>query len=167
MPDSARSRDVAALDDLDGEATPSDFSHERAGVAAVTPQVTDRRPLLEEAVDQLDAASAVLDAGFMDHEVNDEAECIYGNMALAPLDSLRAVPTSRPPFSVVLAVWLSMIAAVGSGARPSRTLPSAASTWCIRSKPPRTDHVRNAEYTVCQGGNSEGRKRQALPVRMT
>ena len=52
-----------------------------------------------------------------------EAERVYQNMALLALDLLaRIVPVpvdAGPPFSALLTLWLSMIAAVGLASRPA------------------------------------------------
>jgi hypothetical protein len=52
-------------------------------------------------------------------DAEQEAGDIDREMALAALDLLGRVVTARSPFSVVLTLWVSMIAIVGLGSRPS------------------------------------------------
>jgi hypothetical protein len=59
----------------------------------------------------------------MDHGVHDQAEGIDQKMALLSLDLLACVEAMGigpgPPFSALLTLWLSMIAAVGLASRPA------------------------------------------------
>ena len=71
-------------------------------------------------------AVAILDIGGMHHGAQQQAERIYENVALLALDLLSRIVTMRidahPPFSALLTLWLSMIAAVGLASRSSRSL---------------------------------------------
>jgi len=68
---------------------------------------------------------AVLDVGGMDNHIQEEAERIDENVPLATLDLLACVIARRierrPPFCAPLALWASMIAAVGLASCPSRS----------------------------------------------
>ena len=68
---------------------------------------------------------AVLNIGGMDDDVQQEAERVDQDMALAPSDLLARIKPLRvkrgAPFCAALALWLSMIAAVGLASRPSRS----------------------------------------------
>jgi hypothetical protein len=68
---------------------------------------------------QIPGAVGVLDIGGMDKDTEQEAGGIDPDMALAALDLLGSVVAARPPFSVVLTLWVSMMAAVGLASRPS------------------------------------------------
>ena len=69
---------------------------------------------------------AVLDIGRVNGSAQQQTECIYENVALLALDLLARVITrwidAGPPFSALLTLWLSMIAAVGLASRSSRSL---------------------------------------------
>ena len=58
-----------------------------------------------------------------DHR-EDQAQCVYDHMTLAAEDLLARIVAAKSPFSVVLTLWLSIIAALGVGFLPAlrRTL---------------------------------------------
>jgi hypothetical protein len=64
-------------------------------------------------------------------------------VALAPVDLLASIVTARPPASVVLTLWLSMIAAEGLASRPTRSRSAITSAWFIRSKRPSSRQAAN------------------------
>ncbi len=64
-------------------------------------------------------AVGVLDIGGVDDDAEQEAGGIDPDMALAALDLLGGIVAAWPPFSVVLTLWVSMMAAVGLASRPS------------------------------------------------
>jgi hypothetical protein len=64
-------------------------------------------------------------------------------VALAPFDLLARIVTRGPPASVVLTLWLSMIAAEGLASRPIRSRSAITSAWFIRSKRPSSRHMAN------------------------
>jgi len=68
---------------------------------------------------QLARAVGVLDVGGVDEDAEQEAGSVDGDVALAPVDLLGRVEAANAPFSVVLTLWVSMMAALGVGARPS------------------------------------------------
>ena len=57
----------------------------------------------------------------MDDDAEQQARGVDRDVALAALDLLARVVAARPPFSVVLTLWVSMIAALGLGSRPLRS----------------------------------------------
>ena len=58
------------------------------------------------------------------------------DMPFAAFDLLAAVKAAKPPFSAVLTDWLSMMAALGVGARPA-AWPTCSRKWVlIRSHRP-------------------------------
>ena len=69
---------------------------------------------------------AILDVCAMHRGAQQQAKRIYENVALLALDLFSRIVTmrinARPPFSALLTLWLSMIAAVGLASRSSRSL---------------------------------------------
>ena len=110
---------------------------------------------------------AVLDTGSVDDDRQKQAKGVNYYMALAPTNLLAGIIAARPPFSVVLTDWLSIIAALGVGSRPSdsRTLGRKLS-W-MRSQVPSIRHCLKYQETVPHGGKSWGIMRQAQPLRRT
>lgn len=115
-----------ALDDLD---LPSPGLRDVGG-QALAPVVG----IAEDALDVWEAAAgasiedqlgaiAILHIGRMHHDVQEEAERVDEDVPLAALDLLARVIARRiergPPFCAPLALWASMIAAVGLPARPA------------------------------------------------
>lgn len=109
----------------------------------------------------------VLDVGSVDLYSKQQSQGIHHNVALTARYLLACVVAARPPFSVVFTDWLSMIAALGVGSRPSisRTLGCKVS-W-MRSQVPSKRHSRKYHQTVPQGGKSWGTIRQGMPPRNT
>jgi hypothetical protein len=68
---------------------------------------------------QIPGAVGVLNIGGVNEDTEQEAGGIDPDMALAALDLLGGIVAERPPFSVVLTLWVSMMAAVGLASRPS------------------------------------------------
>ena len=68
---------------------------------------------------QIRGAVGILDIGGVNDDARQQAKGIDRNMALASFDLLGGIVAARPPFSVVLTLWVSMIAAVGLASRPS------------------------------------------------
>jgi hypothetical protein len=69
----------------------------------------------------LNATVAILDISGMDDGSEQQAQCVYENMALLAFDFLAGVITMRidadPPFSALFTLWLSIMAAVGFALR--------------------------------------------------
>ena len=109
----------------------------------------------------------ILDIGRMHHHRQQQPHGIYYDMSLSTVDLLASVIATRPPFSVVLTDWLSIIAALGVGFLPSacRTLTRRASL--ARSHVPSSLHSRKYHHTVPQGGRSCGMARHVQPLRRT
>ena len=82
-------------------------------------------PILGESSEQgckeQDAAVAVLDIGGMNDGMEQQTQRIYEKVALLAFDLLACIITmridTRPPFSALLTLWLSMMAAVGLASR--------------------------------------------------
>ena len=120
---------VAAPNDLQNP--PSQLScpfDQPARVPAIGPdQLQPGEAALEQRQHQLGPV-AVLNVGRVHHHSQDQAEGVYNDVALAPVDLLAGVVAACPPFSAVLTDWLSMIAAEGEGLRPS-----SSRTWRRRA----------------------------------
>jgi hypothetical protein len=115
---------------------------EATAIARVHPQVPEpREPLLKigQGLQQEATAVAVRDISGMDQRLEHKALGIDEQVPLAPgqfLASIVAVRVRRPPFSVVLTDWLSMIAALGVGSRPIRRRASSRSrVWSCSQVP--------------------------------
>jgi hypothetical protein len=78
----------------------------------------------------------------VDQHSQEQARGIDGDVALPALDLLGRVVAARPPFSVVLTLWVSMMAAVGLGSRPSRSRSITTRWWRIVSHTPASAKAR-------------------------
>jgi hypothetical protein len=114
---------IRSLDDLDVDARQNLFHRAlelRSLVAAVGIKLDQERKGAEQARHQQRAAVAVLDVGGM-HDGDQQALRIDKDVALPALDLLACIVARRinrrPPFSALLTLWLSMIAAVGLASR--------------------------------------------------
>ena len=68
---------------------------------------------------QIPSAIGVLNIGSVNEDTEQKARGIDPDMALTALDLLGGIVAARPPFSVVLTLWVSMMTAVGLASRPS------------------------------------------------
>jgi hypothetical protein len=93
----------------------------RSLIAAVGKQLLQKRIHPEQSGKQQDAAVAILDIGGVNDGVEQQTQRIYENMALLAFDLLARIIAMRidtgPPFSALLTLWLSMMAAVGLASR--------------------------------------------------
>ena len=116
---------VGSLDDLDVDraADPAQAEPElRPLVATVGIELQQEGKQSEHRRYQHHAAIAVLDIGSMHRGKHQQALRVDQDVALLALDLLarvKAVPVRKPPFSALLTLWLSMIAAVGLASRPA------------------------------------------------
>ena len=113
--------------------------------------------------DQLCTIS-VLDVSRMDHHGQQQPHGIHYDVALSTVDLLASVIATRPPFSVVLTDWLSMMAALGVGSLPADLRTAERRVSLTRSHVPSRLHFRKYHHTVPQGGKSCGSARQVHPV---
>jgi hypothetical protein len=115
-----------ALDDLD-DPTAGACSGERGARSLITgigEDAQDERPQRARRFVQHKARTiAILNVCGMNGNAQQEAERIDEDMPLAAGDFLARVVALRiersPPFGAALALWLSMMAAVGLASRPS------------------------------------------------
>ena len=79
----------------------------------------------EQGGHEQDATIAVLNVRGMDEGVEQQALGVDQDMTLLAPDLLAAIIARRvnaaPPFSALLTLWLSMIAALGLGSRPANS----------------------------------------------
>jgi hypothetical protein len=92
-------------------------------VPAVRVEFEQERKQSEQRAHQQDAAVAILDIGGMDDGAQQQALRVYQDVALLALDLFPGIVARRidtkPPFSALFTLWLSMIAAVGLASRPA------------------------------------------------
>jgi len=92
-------------------------------VASVSEDALDEGKGAACLLQDLADAVAILDVCRVDDDAQEEAERVDQDVALATRDLLaRVIPLRvhrRPPFCAALALWLSMIAALGLTSRPS------------------------------------------------
>ena len=95
----------------------------RALVTGIGVEPGQERVQSEQGRDQQSAAVAVLDVGRVHDGVQHQALGVDQHMALLSLDLLAGIEAVRidlrPPFSALLTLWLSMMAAVGLASRPA------------------------------------------------
>jgi hypothetical protein len=113
---------VTALHDLQGDPKALlDPAYEGPAVALVGPAVPQPgEPAAVQPPQQPGGAVAVADIGRGDVDLADQPQGVDQQVALAATYLLGAVVAVRPPFSVVLTLWLSRTAALGVGWRPCR-----------------------------------------------
>jgi hypothetical protein len=156
------------LDDLKQPATEGACPlHKLSSISPVGPNQLEPRESPHQFRKHQLGSITVLDVGSVDHYRKQQSQGIHHNMALTARHLLARVVAARPPFSVVFTDWLSMIAALGVGSRPSisRTLGCKVSWMC--SQVPSKRHLRKYHHTVPQGGKSWGNRRQGMPPRKT
>ena len=115
-----------ALDDLDlpGPGLCDGLGGFRALISSVGEDTLDEGEQAARAsIEDQPSAITILHVGGMDDDIQQEAERVDEDVPLAALDLLARVIARRidrrPPFCAALALWLSMIAAVGLASRPS------------------------------------------------
>ena len=141
--------------------------HQLPPVAAVGPDETQAGKPSQQFADHQPGPVPVLNVGGVDHYGQQQPHGVYDDMPLPAGDLLARIVAPRPPFSVVFTDWLSMIAALGPGSRPSASRTIGRSVSWTRSQVPSSDHRRKYLYNVCQGGKSWGAIRQGQPARST
>lgn len=116
---------LAALDDLNGPATGvGDYlCHLGSLVASIGENALNEGERAACRAEQVTSTVAILHMGGMDYDTQQQAERIDEDVALATRDLLAGIKAlrveRRAPFCAALALWLSMIAAVGLASRPA------------------------------------------------
>ena len=114
---------VGAFHDLDlpWPECPDGGGRRRPLIASVSENALDKREQLSHRLQDKQAAVAVLNVGWVDDEVEHQAERVDNDVPLLAFDFLACVVAGRidagPPFSALLTLWLSMMAAVGLASR--------------------------------------------------
>ena len=126
------------FDDLQGPvADLGDPLHQRPGISSIGHDQTKPRELSSNAPQHQLGSVTVLHIGGMDHHRHDQSQRVHQNVALSP-GHLHAciVAPAQPPFSVVLTLWLSKMAALGVPLRPAwRRVFSRKALWiCSHSQ---------------------------------
>ena len=95
----------------------------RSLVAGIGVELTQEREQAKQGGQQQDPTISILQVGGMHDRRQHEAFSVYQEMALLASDLFARIVPRRidrlPPFSALLTLWLSMIAAVGLAARPA------------------------------------------------
>jgi len=90
------------------------------GVAAVGPDQSQAREASGQALENQPPAVAILDVGSVNDHGDDQSQRVDGDVALASDDLFAGVIASASaPFSALLTLWLSMIAALGVACLPA------------------------------------------------
>jgi len=105
--------------------------------------------------------------GRMNHDRQQPTLGIHRDVSFSTFHLLAAVEAPRPPFSVVLDDWLSIITTLGSASRPAFRRTCSRNWSLIRCHVPSRIRLRKYVCTVDQGGKSWGSIRQEQPVRST
>ena len=119
---------IGALDDVSFELR-QEFRERlmefRSLIAAVGKQLLQERIHPEQSGKKQDTAVAILDIGGVNDGVEQQTKRIYKKVALLAFDLLARIKAMRidtgPPFSALLTLWLSMMAAVGLASRSPRS----------------------------------------------
>ncbi len=156
---------IGTFDDLDYPAkylgSPNDqFSR----VATICEDMLDRGDQGKQANQQRPRADTILNSGRMDNHCEDEPHRIYRDVLLAALDLFAGIKTARPPFPAVFTERESIMATEGCAFFPILERAFLRKVFMAGSHVPPKRQCRNKSYTVCQGGNSLGKKRHWRPV---
>lgn len=122
---------LGALDDFDLPVADVGDDLGDAGplVSGIGEELDDRGKAAFGVAQQASDAVAILRAGAMDDDVQQQTEGVDDDVPLATGDLLARVVALRvdrgPPFCAALALWLSRIATVGSAVRPAASRTSA------------------------------------------
>lgn len=115
---------VRSLDDLNVDAAcnaPQPFAELGSLIAPVGIKLGQKRVEPKQGCHDQNPTVTILNIGRMNDRMKQKTLSIYKDMALLALDFLAAIIARRinrgPPFSALLTLWLSIMAAVGLGSR--------------------------------------------------
>ena len=135
------------LDDLQDPARHGHHPvHQLAAVASVSPDESQAWGSSYQFIDDQPRPISVLDIGRMHHHRQQQAHGIYDDVSLSTVDLFTSIIATRPPFSVVFTLWLSMIAALGVGFLPSASRTQGRSVSLTRSHVPSMVQLRKYLY---------------------
>src|SRR5260221_1780882 len=134
---------VSAFDNFQdpAEATPYP-AHQRPFVDVIRPDQAQAWKMSRHRAEHQAGTGWVLQASTMHHHHQQQAQCIHHNMAFAPFDALTRIKALQPPFSVVLTLWLSILAALGWASCPKHTRSRSRSTVLTCSHNPLSRQAR-------------------------
>jgi len=139
--------DIGSLDDLDLPCAGSRgcCANARSLIAAIGVDALDEGELSSRSfVEHQRRTIAVLDIGGMNDDIQQEAERVDEDVALAARDLLASIEAlwieAFAPFWAALALWLSMMATLGLASRPSRSRDWTYNAWWMRSSVPSQSH---------------------------
>ena|SRR6185369_1891084 len=119
--------EIGSLDDLEfpGTGLGDGIGRLLPLIATIGEDALDEREQASRPQQQWDGTVAILDIAGSDEDIQQEAERVDQNMALAARRLFAGIIARRvergPPFEAPRAVWLSMIATVGLASRPCRS----------------------------------------------
>ena len=122
-----------SLDDLQlpGAGRGNNLGNPGSLITGVGEDLLDRGEAAACVAQQAASAVAILHAGPVDDDVQQQAKGVDDDVPLAARDFLARVVAlrvdRRPPFCAALALWLSRIATVGPGLRPDASRTSVYS----------------------------------------
>ena len=115
---------IRAFDNLDHQAAHrfvGAVPEDRSGIGAVGEQFAQERELSEQGGQQQDTAVAVLNVGGSHPRVQHQAQRVDQDVTLLTLGQLAGIKAvwvdTRPPFSALFTLWLSITQAVGLASR--------------------------------------------------
>ena len=91
---------------------------------------------------QVADAVGILDVGGVDQHSQEQAAGVDRDVPFPALDLLGRVVAARPPFSVVLTLCVSTMAALGLGSLPSRSRSISTRWWRMVSHTPASANAR-------------------------
>jgi len=92
-----------------------------ASIAAIGPDQLQTTKATEQFTQNQFGAITILNISRMDDNGHHQTQCIYHQMAFSARYLLAGIIATIPPFEAVLIDWLSRIAALGLGSRPTWT----------------------------------------------
>ena len=141
--------------------------HQLTGIGAIGPNQVEPGESPHKLVQHQLSPIPVLNVRWMHHYGQQQSHGVNHNVTLAALHLLTGVIATRPPFSVVFTLWLSLMAAEGVGSLPSNSRTLGRKVSWIPSQVPSFLHRRKYPHGVLQGGKSWGIMRQVQPLRST
>lgn len=111
------------------------------GISPISPNESKAQEAVAYPTENELGSIPILNVGCMDYYSNNQSQCVYQQMPLAAVDFLAGIISVKPPFSVVLTDWLSMIAALGSASRPSPMRSCARNVSWICVQVPSRRHI--------------------------